>query len=215
MRYHSIYQWIGVCFLSVLAVNAYAQELVKWVDENGQVHYGDRIPPEYVQGKHEYLTPQAVVVKEIPAVLPVEEVRRLEKIAQKEREAEEALQAKKDEAYLQDKILLDTYTEERDIIASRDARLETIVSQEELAKRLIADQEEKLTSNDARIQSLRDSGIEVPENMLQTSLTLRQKLLSNKQFLLDKEEERLKIEQQFRRSIDRFRILRPLKASDY
>ncbi|MGW8367567.1 MAG: DUF4124 domain-containing protein, partial [Gammaproteobacteria bacterium] len=35
-----------VAGLSLLVSTGYAQKLYRWVDENGRVHYGDRIPPE-------------------------------------------------------------------------------------------------------------------------------------------------------------------------
>ena len=39
-----------------------AGQLFRWVDENGKVHYGDRIPPQYAEGRREKLNEQGVVV---------------------------------------------------------------------------------------------------------------------------------------------------------
>ena len=37
--------------------------MYKWVDENGQTQFGDRIPPRYLVKEHEELNEQGVTIK--------------------------------------------------------------------------------------------------------------------------------------------------------
>ena len=39
----------------------------RWVDENGTVHYGDRVPPQYVQKESDILNSQGVQVGKLDA----------------------------------------------------------------------------------------------------------------------------------------------------
>src|SRR5690606_41769383 len=42
--------------------SAAAQKLYRWVDENGVVHYGDRIPPQYVDRDRDVLNDSGVTI---------------------------------------------------------------------------------------------------------------------------------------------------------
>lgn len=41
------------------------KKLYKWVDEEGQVHYSDRVPADQIKKKHEELSEQGVVLEKI------------------------------------------------------------------------------------------------------------------------------------------------------
>jgi hypothetical protein len=41
----------------------HAGKLYKWIDESGQVRYGDRVPPEYAKRRNETLNSQGIVVE--------------------------------------------------------------------------------------------------------------------------------------------------------
>ena len=52
-------------------------KMYKWVDENGQMHFGDRIPPKYLVKEHEELNEQGVTTKVREAAkTPEEKARR-------------------------------------------------------------------------------------------------------------------------------------------
>lgn len=54
-------------FVSTLACSASA-EILKWVDEKGKVHYGDRVPPEYQQRSEVIENPEPVIVAPEPEI---------------------------------------------------------------------------------------------------------------------------------------------------
>ena len=50
-------------------------KMFKWVDENGQMHFGDKIPQKYQVKEHEELNDQGVSLKQLAAAkTPEEEV---------------------------------------------------------------------------------------------------------------------------------------------
>ena len=102
-------------------------KMYKWVDENGQMHFGDKIPPKYVVKEHEELNEQGVTTKVREAAKTPEqkaEEKRLER-EQKKAELEEKRKQQRD------RVLLDTYTTERDLIVARDSRLDAVNSSPE------------------------------------------------------------------------------------
>jgi chromosome segregation ATPase len=83
----------------------------KWVDEKGVTHYGDRIPPEYVNRGNTQLDKSGVEVKKTAPTLTPEQIKAREDELTKKREAAkvEAEQARKD------KVLLDAYSSVQEI----------------------------------------------------------------------------------------------------
>ena len=97
----------------------------RWEDENGVMHYGDRVPPEHADRGHDVLNEQGVTVDSVEGVKTpeqkAEEQRREELLAQ-QRKARDA-------ALLRDKVLLSTYLSVEEIEALRDRRIELVAGQ--------------------------------------------------------------------------------------
>jgi chromosome segregation ATPase len=94
----------------------------KWVDDNGVVHYTDKMPPEAVNKGSVELSKQGVPVRKTdPALTP--EQRRA-----REQEAERQAQAKKtqEETARRDRALLASYSSESEIDLARNRTLATI-----------------------------------------------------------------------------------------
>ena len=100
----------------------HAGKLYKWIDESGQVRYGDRVPPEYAKRRNETLNSQGIVVETKAAQKTKEQLAEEQRVA--------ALQAaeerRKSEQARKDRILLDTFTNEDEMILTRDGKLEAI-----------------------------------------------------------------------------------------
>ena len=94
----------------------------KWVDEKGITHYGDTIPPQYVnQGMTEMNKKGLVIRKTEPALTPDQlKAQQAELIKQQE------LNKQADERRRRDLALLGTYTTERDIDLARDRNTQQI-----------------------------------------------------------------------------------------
>ncbi|MCB1629640.1 MAG: DUF4124 domain-containing protein, partial [Xanthomonadales bacterium] len=51
-----------------------AAKLYKWVDENGNVHYSDQVPPSQAKQARSELNEQGVAVKQVDRALTAEEL---------------------------------------------------------------------------------------------------------------------------------------------
>ena len=119
-----------------------AQQVYRWVDNEGVVHYGDRIPPEFANTDRDILNDQAVTVGfEEGEVTPEEraELERLKAIA-------DAEQRQRDNAARRDRMLLETYITVADIEDLRDRRLELLTSQIKVTELYLANLRKRLAA---------------------------------------------------------------------
>jgi hypothetical protein len=141
-------------------------KLYKWVDDQGVVHYGDTIPPEYANRDRSVLNNRGVRVGFEEGEITDEE---RAVIARKEADAEAARAAKLEEAR-RDRSLLETYNSVADIEELRDRRLELLESQikvtetylANLRKRLVTLQEE---AGSYKPYTTRENAPQIPENL--------------------------------------------------
>jgi len=200
-------QLLGFSLLVLMSQSAMAG-LNKWVDENGQVHYGDRVPTKYLKKEREILNDQGIVVKKYKARLTHADIlnkRKEQAVLAKQNQQEQQLV---EEQALHDRVLLDTFTTERDIIMARDARVDAVQSQISLTETNIQNSEEKLQKVKKRIVSIEKSKREVPKNLRKEQIAVSRQLESYYQYVETKANEKQRITDDFDRDIKRFRILR-------
>lgn len=121
--------------LAIVSGPAAAQKLYKWVDRNGQVHYGDKVPPEYADQDRDVLNKQGMAVGREQGAETPEEARARE-------EGEKAAKAAEAQAQ-RDRMLLQSYQNVDEVELVRARRLDQIDAQ-------LTIQEQSLTSLKAR-----------------------------------------------------------------
>ncbi|MCW8911226.1 MAG: DUF4124 domain-containing protein [Gammaproteobacteria bacterium] len=200
----SIFRSITVIFFCSCALAAHAG-MNKWVDEDGVTHYGDRVPAKYLKQKRSVLNEQGVTIREVKSV---------EQMKADEIEKQKNLSVMKEKMIvdrkkmLRDRVLLETFTTERDILISRDARVDAINSHIQLTETIIKDHERKLEELKNRIASLEKTGKDVPENMRKELVSVSRQLETNYQYVENKTVEREGIMANFDEDIKRFRDLK-------
>lgn len=190
--------------LSSLAVTAQAA-MNKWVDDKGQVHYGDVVPAEYLDQKRAVLNEQGVVVKNYKSQ------EQLDKEKQENAATESVKKAKLIEAKtqdLRDRVLLDTFTTDRDIDMARDDRVAAIDSQIQLAESNIKEGERKMKEVDTQIADIEKSGRAVPDNLFKQRESVSRQLENNYKYVETKQDERKQINTRFEEDMKRFRELK-------
>ena len=198
------HKYIYFSLLFILCSVPAQAKLYKWVDENGQTHFGDKIPTQYLSKEHKELNEQGATVKTHDAAETEEErvEKRKQERARKEEEKKAKLQAKRD------RVLLDTYTTERDLIAAKTARLDAVASQMQLSESIIADAERKLEATEKRITVIKASGREVPKNISDKMVREEKQLATQRKIARGHLEREQKINTQFDGYIERFRELK-------
>ncbi len=208
-RLHKIFVVLPLC----VAVFPAVAGLNKWVDEKGQVHYGDRVPAKYMKQKRQVLNEQGIVVKKHDAMRTDEERERENALrAQRAVEEKERLIAAK-KAALRDRVLLETFTTEKDLIYARDARVDAVDTQILLTETIIRDQEKKLEQLKKRIDAIEKSGRKVPENLPKEQESVSKQLVTHHRYVETKNEEKRQIIEKFDDDIIRFRELMEQKKN--
>ena len=111
--------------LFLTASETSAQQIRRWVDDDGVVHYGDHVPPEFANRDRDVLNYQAIPVGFEEGEVTEEERAELNRLAA-EAETKRVIQ---EQAARRDKMLLDTYLTVDDIEDLRDRRIELLESQ--------------------------------------------------------------------------------------
>lgn len=197
--------------LSLLVSTGYAQKLYRWVDENGRVHYGDRIPPEASGQSRDLLNDQAMTVGSEQGTL-TEEERQAQEAAQL---AEELARMEAEEAARRDQILLDTYLSVEDIEEIRDRWLELVESQITVTDIYLEGQRSKLDELEQRRTrfapySDRENAPPVPENLALEITRTESAIQTFEKRLVDSRAEQEEIRSNFQADIVRFRELKGL-----
>ena len=179
-------------------------KMFKWVDDEGQIHFGDRIPPQYMVKEHQELNESGVVTKRKDAArTPAEkaEDRRLEK----KKKAAALVEKKKKQ---RDRVLLDTYTTERDLIVARDSRLEAVDSQIQLAETIIGDSNKSIDSLEKQVTQIKASNREVPADVYQRIDSEKQQVAVQSKVMASHKKRHEDIATQFNDYIERFKVLK-------
>lgn len=100
-------------------------KLYRWVDNEGNVHYSDHVPPEYSELGHHILNSHGVSVDVVGGEKTADELAEI----QRQAELKAQLQLEREEAALRDRILLSTYLSEDEIKDLRDRRVELLADQ--------------------------------------------------------------------------------------
>jgi len=172
-------------------------KLYKWVDKDGVVHYGDKIPAEYADQHKQQINTQGQVVKEIEGAMTPEQ-----RAAAESKKAAEAEAAARNE---NDKILLSTYGSVGDLERSREARLASLHGQVTMASSTTASIEKEIS----RLEFLKSKAKDAKqsEGYDQQLAALRRELTANQRHIVSRQEEMTMVKSQFERDIKRFREL--------
>jgi len=194
-----------ILLLLVFCMSLPAQaELKKWVDKNGQIHYGDKVPTQYLRQEHQIMNQEGVIVETVPAAkteAQLREEKRQARIAKIKAE-------KKRLQDFKDKVLIDTYTTERDLLKAREERLSTFNSLIDLTGTIIKSNEEQLERLLKRKKEFERFQKELPIHMKAQEKILREQIIANQGYVEDQKAERQKIVNKFEKDLSRFLYLK-------
>ncbi len=202
---------IGLCAIVALSVvPAQAGKLKKWVDENGQVQYGDHIPPRYAKKSSQTLNNQGVVVQTRAAAKTPEQIAEEERLAKLRAEQE----IKRQEQERKDRILLDTFTNEDEMILTRDGKIEAIEAIVRVTNGRIQKMRQRLATEKKRAAFLERSGKPVPESVTRQIAEAREQIRHNIEYIDNRRTEQQAIRDKFELDIKRFRELKAAKQEE-
>ena len=175
--------------------------MYKWVDEDGQMHFGDKIPHKYLVKEHEVLNEHGVKTKHRAAEKTPEEKAKERRL---EEERKKAALAEKKKKQL-DRVLFDTYTTERDLLIARNSRLDAYATQIKLSEAYINDTNKKIESMEKQVSQIKASGREVPKDLYDSINSEKQQVASQTRIMKSHKKQSDEISVQFNAYIERFR----------
>jgi len=182
--------------------------MYRWVDDQGVVHYGDQIPPEYAGKDRELMNAQGVPVKHFDAKKSPEQA------AAEARDREAVIKQKQHDTFL-----VTTYTSVKDIEALRDARLEQLKTQRAASQQYIESLRARLGTLQSRAVTYRPYSAgagarRLPDDLAEDLVHTLNEMHTQTGALASQAEEEAKLRVQFQADIDRYRELHTLHSTD-
>ena len=176
-----------------------ASPTYRWVDDDGVVHYGDRIPPEYADQRSDVLNRHGVAVGSREGLRSAEA-----------REAE--ARAERNATQRRDRVLLDTYLDVDEIRMLRDRRLDMLQAQLDVAASTLERLYQQLHSLEMIAAEYRpyndDPEAErIPEDLARDLASVQSSVLDYERTLDQGREEQLRLVERFEADILRFEEL--------
>ncbi len=196
--------------LSLALTQSALARLYRWVDENGKVHYSDRLPPTAVKNPHAQLNNNGLVVEKQGRAKTPEEIAREEELERLREEQKRQLEEQK----ARDKVLLNTFRSEDDIIMARDGKLATYDAQIRIAYTNIERLKAWLETQKKKAAALERKGRKVPQKLLREIENTRNQIKANYESILRQERAKDVLRKKYAADLKRFRELKALKTAN-
>lgn len=204
---------LSAAVVALLAGAAAAQsekqkKLYRWVDKNGQVHYGDSVPAEYAEQDREVLNRQGVPVgREEGTITPEEAAAKA--VADKAARDEQKRK-------LRDRVLLQTYQSVQELEILRDNRLDLVDAQLTIQEQSLSNlraqraQIERMAARYVPANGTAD-GQPLPDDVAVDLERSANDIQTQEANLERRRQERENIRQTFEADIERYKELRAVK----
>lgn len=178
----------------------------RWVDDQGVVHYGDQVPPQYAGKDHEVLNGQGVPVGHVDGQKSPDQ------LASEARDRAAIIRQKQHDAFL-----VTTYTSVKDIESLRDSRLEQLKGQRTAAQQYIESLRSRLGALQTRALSFRPysaNARRMPDDLAEDLVRTLNEMRTQTSALANEAEQEGKLRAQFQEDIERYRELHTLHSTD-
>jgi len=180
-----------------------AERIYKWVDETGEIQYGDRVPPRYATTERSVINDQGRTVKVYAAPKSPEEKAEAQALA--EQRAEEKKIA--EQQAVRDHSLFSTYSSEEDMLLARDSKVSSVETLIQLTKSRLDSMQKRLSELTNEAAEFERSGKKLPGGLVNQMKIIREQILQNEAFVKAKENEKEQIANKFDEDIKRYREL--------
>ncbi|PCH62447.1 MAG: hypothetical protein COC09_08220 [Gammaproteobacteria bacterium] len=188
-----------LCLLSPIA----SAKLYKWVDEQGNIHYSDNVPPKDINRKRELINDSGV-----RSVITGEAKTKEELLTERQHAAlrkKEAENQRKVEDYQRN--LVANYRDESDLIATRDRNIDSIQVSINFIEANLGSLRLDLESLIKEAAAFERSGKTTPKLLKTQIAETRSKIDEAEAFVKEKVDEQDDVRDKFNRDLELYRIL--------
>ena len=197
-----------------LAADASAAEVYRWVDENGEVHYSESLPPNFQDQGHDVLNERGIVLDEDQSLTPTppEEVPEEEQLQELPRDSSGLKRPKAlySEAELQrrmDNFLMLRYDSEQEITDAMNVEIKQLDYDRRLLTTTRESIEEAYRGQISQAANRQRAGQQVAENAAIEINRLQARLAENSRSLDSMEIREVDIRAEFGKQLERYRFL--------
>jgi hypothetical protein len=191
----------GLALLIALAAHETgAGRLYKWVDEEGNVHYGDTVPPEYADRERRVINERGVTLGVTEAAKSAEqraEEERQARIREQQRRVAEKRAAR-------DRILLQTFSNVDDMHLTRDGKIAAIEAVIRITRSNINGLRQALDQLTRRAAGHERAGRRVPDELRREIEAVQRQIETNEAFIEARRAEQDEVRAKFDADIKRF-----------
>lgn len=190
-------------------VNSAEAKTYRWVDENGQVHYSDHLPPKDVNRAYSVMSKEGITVDKVEKAKTKEELE--EEARRQQQELEREQRVKEQAAY--DHILLDTYTAVSDLEDTRDRYIATLEGLIKVAQHKLSNLNRDLENFRRSAANLERNGKTVPPDLSQDIAKLQSQVEAEHSFIAAQRAQQKKVREKFAADIRRYKELKSEQGS--
>jgi hypothetical protein len=191
---------------SILLSSSFAvqSKMYKWVDDEGLMHFGDKIPQKYLVKEHDVLDDRGMTAKHREAAKTPEQIAEEKRLKEEQQKAEREAEKRR----RLDRVLLDAYDSENDLIRARDSRMDDVALQIQLANSNITASNKKIASLEKQVGQIKASNREVPANLYDNLNIEKREVAAQKRIVESNKKRSAEITEKYNGYIKRFRAAR-------
>jgi hypothetical protein len=197
-----------------VAATAHAAEVYRWVDENGEVHYSESLPPDFEDKGHDVLNERGIVTDEDLKLTPPPQVEIPEEEQLKELPRDSSgLQRPKQlysDAEMQrrmDNFLMLRYNNEQEIQDAMNVEIKQLAYDRRLLETTRESMQDSYRGQIRQAANKQRAGQQVPDKTNLELNDLQMKIAENGQSLASLELREQEIRGEFKKQLDRYRYL--------
>jgi hypothetical protein len=191
---------IACSFAFFMATNVVAETLYRWVDDNGNVHYSDQVPPEQAQHRRAKLNERGMVVEETEAARSAEQLEQERQLKRLRAEQDRLLAEQAD----RDRSLLRTFRSVEEIKVALQGKLNTIDAQIKITQANLQRLDEARRAQEQRAAALEKGAQAIPKNLLDSISGSRKQTTIDQEKIKQLEFEKQNLRVKFEKDMDRF-----------
>jgi len=178
----------------------------RWVDEDGVVHYTDKIPPAEVDKGHTALSDTGVPLETVPPAQTPDELMRERELKRLRAEQERLLEQQR----AADRVLLSSFRSVDDLIMARDGKLAAVDVVIGVARGNIRREQERLAQMRSEAADLERAGKPIPPHLEEGMAKSERAIRDAYSTIVERERQKESIRNAFERDRKRFLQLKQL-----
>jgi len=176
----------------------------RWRDAEGNLHYGDSLPPEASKLGYDVVNPQGIVVKHVERAKTPEEL-----AAAKAQQAQAQAERKvAEQRAREDEQMLANYPDESDLKHAQDQQADMLEQQVKAAAASLRNQEQSLADLLDRAAEAERTGKELPAEQAKQLARMRKQVDQQRETVLARERERDEARSHFEEELAHYRELK-------